>query len=157
VLRRARISDVKDIQKLVNGFARRHKIIQRSLNDLYDNIRDIFVYESRGRIVGTLSLHVSWEDLAEIRSLAISRASQGKGIGTALINAALEDAAVLGIKRVFSLTYIPGYFHKQGFRDIDKSELPSKIWTDCLNCPLFPECEEEAVIIEINKRKGKRK
>lgn len=156
MIRRARLSDVREVQKLVNGFAKRHRIIQRSLNDLYDNIRDIFIYEIKGRVVGTLSLHVSWEDLAEIRSLAIAKASQGKGIGTALIDAALEDAAVLGVKRVFSLTYIPGYFHKMGFRDIDKSELPSKIWTDCLNCPLFPECEEEAVIIDI-KRKGKRK
>jgi len=156
LIRRARLSDVREVQKLVNGFAKRHRIIQRSLNDLYDNIRDIFIYEIKGRVVGTLSLHVSWEDLAEIRSLAIAKASQGKGIGTALIDAALEDAAVLGVKRVFSLTYIPGYFHKMGFRDIDKSELPSKIWTDCLNCPLFPECEEEAVIIDI-KRKGKRK
>ena len=140
------------MQKLVNGFAKRHKMMQRSLNDLYDNIRDIFVYESRGRIAGTLSLHVSWEDLAEIRSLAVAKASQGRGVGQALIEAALDDAVALGIKRVFSLTYIPDFFHKLGFRDIDKSELPSKIWTDCLNCPLFPECDEEAVIIDIKKK-----
>lgn len=155
MIRRARIEDVKEIQKLINGFAKRHRIIQRSLNDLYDNIRDIFVYESGGRIRGTLSLHVSWEDLAEIRSLAVSKPSQGRGIGKALIKAALRDAAVLGINRVFSLTYIPGYFHKLGFRDIDKSQLPSKIWTDCLNCPLFPECDEEAVIMDIKRRKRK--
>jgi len=156
LIRRARISDVKAVQKLVNGFAKKHKIIQRSLNDLYDNIRDILVYETRGRIQGTLSLHVSWEDLAEIRSLAVARPYQGRGVGKKLIEAALEDAAVLGINRVFSLTYIPGYFHKLGFENIDKSELPSKIWTDCLNCPLFPECEEEAVVIAI-KSKGRKK
>lgn len=156
MIRRARISDVKEVQRLVNGFARKHKIIQRSLNDLYDNIRDILVYETRGKIKGTLSLHVSWEDLAEIRSLAVTKAHQGGGIGRKLIEAALEDAAELGINRVFSLTYIPEYFHKLGFIDIDKSELPSKIWTDCLNCPLFPECDEEAVIIRIKKR-GKKK
>jgi amino-acid N-acetyltransferase len=153
LIRRARISDVRDVQKLVNGFARKHKLIQRSLNDLYDNIRDIFVYEAGGKIKGTLSLHVSWEDLAEIRSLAVIKASQNRGIGKALIKAALRDAAELGVKRVFSLTYIPGYFHTLGFRDIDKAELPSKIWTDCLNCPHFPECDEEAVITEIKGRK----
>ena len=157
-IRRALTTDAKEIQKLINGFARRHKLIPRSLNDLYDNIRDIFIYEdSRGKIKGTLSLHVSWEDLAEIRSLAVTKTAQGKGIGKKLIKAALKDARTLGVNRVFSLTYVPEFFKALGFNDIDKSELPNKIWTDCLNCPNFPECDELAVIIDVKTSKGKSK
>ncbi len=156
-IRRAKTSDAVQVQKLINGFARRHKMIPRSLNDIYDNIRDIFVYETRGVIRATLSLHVSWEDLAEIRSLAVVKTQQGKGVGRKLIDAALEDAKTLGIARVFSLTYVPEFFHTLGFKDIDKAKLPNKIWTDCIHCPHFPECDEEAVIIDINKSTKRKK
>lgn len=152
-IRKAKTGDVIQVQKLINGFARRHKLIPRSLNDLYDNVRDVYVHESRNRITGTLSLHVSWEDLAEIRSLAVSKGAQGKGVGTQLVQEALDEARALGIKRVFSLTYVPEFFRKLGFKDIDKSKLPGKIWSDCLNCPQFPDCDEEAVIITLTKQR----
>lgn len=150
-IRRAKVDDINGVQKLVNSFAKRHKMIPRSLNDLYDNIRDILVCEEKGKLLGTLSLHVSWEDLAEIRSLAVVRSAQGKGIGSKMVKAALDDARELGVKRVFSLTYVPEFFRALGFKDIDKAKLPNKIWTDCLNCPLFPNCDEEAVIIDLKK------
>lgn len=151
-IRRALTADAKDVQKLINSYAQRHKMIPRSLNDLYDNIRDVLIYEdAKGRIQGTVSLHVSWEDLAEVRSLAVTKSAQGKGVGRKLVEHAIEDAKMLGVNRVFSLTYIPDFFRAMGFKDIDKSKLPSKIWTDCLNCPSFPECDETAVIMDLKK------
>jgi amino-acid N-acetyltransferase len=149
-IRRARTTDVKKIQKLINSFAQAHKMIPRSLNDLYEKIRDMNVYEDdEGKMLGVCSLHVSWEDLAEIRSLSVIKKAQGQGVGRALMKKALKDAKALGIKKVFVLTYYPQYFQKFGFDEIDKGKLPHKIWADCLQCPKFPECDETAVIKKI--------
>lgn len=148
-IRKARTEDVKEVQGLINGYAKKHKMIPRSLSDLYDNIRDVFIYEDKGRIKGTCALHVSWEDLAEIRSLAVDKPYRSKGIGSALIKKAIQEAKGLGVRRVFVLTYYPEYFKRFGFEDIDKSKLPNKIWSDCLHCPHFPECDEVALIKEI--------
>jgi len=148
-IRKAKISDIKQIHKFVNDFAKKEEMLPRSLNDLYESLRDIYIYEDRGKIKGVCSLHIMWEDLAEIRSLAVSKESQGRGIGRSLLNACIKEARALGIKRVFALTYQPDFFRKAGFNDVDKSKLPQKIWGDCLRCPKFPECDEDAVIMEI--------
>jgi len=148
-IRKAKISDIKQIHKFVNDFAKKEEMLPRSLNDLYESLRDIYIYEDRGKIKGVCSLHIMWEDLAEIRSLAVSKESQGRGVGRSLLNACIKEARALGIKRVFALTYQPDFFRKAGFNDVDKSKLPQKIWGDCLRCPKFPECDEDAVIMEI--------
>jgi len=148
-IRKAKISDIKQIHKFVNEFAKKEEMLPRSLNDLYESMRDIYIYEDRGEMQGVCALHILWEDLAEIRSLAVSKESQGKGAGRSLLNACLKEAKGLGIKRVFALTYQPEFFLKNGFKGIDKSKLPQKIWGDCLRCPKFPECDEDAVIIEL--------
>lgn len=148
-IRKALISDVKQVQRLVNEFAKKEEMLPRSLNDLYENIRDLFVYEDKGQISGACALHILWDDLAEIRSLAVSKELQGRGIGKQLLKTCLKEAKQLGIKRVFALTYQPEFFRKIGFADIDKSKLPQKIWGDCLRCPKFPECDEDAVIMEL--------
>lgn len=148
-IRKASITDIKQVQRLVNEYAKKEEMLPRSLNDLYENIRDLFVYEKKGEIKGVCALHILWEDLAEIRSLAVSRDSQGKGLGNKLLKTCIDEAKQLGITRVFALTYHSGLFKKNGFKDIDKSKLPQKIWGDCLRCPRFPECDEDAVILEI--------
>jgi amino-acid N-acetyltransferase len=90
-----------------------------------------------------------WEDLAEIRSLAVDKNYQDRGIGKNLVKQCLKEAKALGLKRVFALTYHPEFFKKLGFKDTDKASLPQKIWGDCLRCPKFPECDENAVIINL--------
>lgn len=145
-IRKAHIRDIKEIQKLVNEFARKEQMIPRSVNELYENIRDFFVAEEKKKIIGACALHVLWEDLAEVRSLAVSSSHQKKGIGKKLVENCLSDAKALGIKRVFVLTYQAGFFRKLGFRDTDKAALPQKIWGDCIRCPKFPECDEFALI-----------
>jgi amino-acid N-acetyltransferase len=149
-VRKAKISDVKSIHRLINDSAKRHQMIPRSLNDLYENLRDFFIFEEKGgRIAGTCALHVLWEDLAEIKSLAVKKEHQGQGIGKSLVRKAIREAKSLGVKRVFVLTYVPEYFKTFGFFDIDKSKLPHKIWGECIRCPQFPECNELAVILTL--------
>jgi amino-acid N-acetyltransferase len=146
-IRKARISDVPQLQKLINTHADQGEMLHRSLNDLYENIRDYFVMENGDEeILGCCSLHIAWEDLAEVKSLVVRQDQQGKGVGKALMQACLDEASELGIARVFALTYVPGFFAKMGFSPIDKGELPHKIWSECIHCPKFPDCGEEAVM-----------
>lgn len=148
-IRKARISDLKQAQRLINDFAKRGKMIPRSLNELYETVRDFLVCEIDGTVCGVCALHIMWEDLAEIRSLAVERRYQGRGIGTDLVKRCLREAKLLGIDKVFALTYHPDFFKKLGFQDVDKSVLPQKIWGDCVRCPRFPECDENAVMIRL--------
>ena len=148
-IRKAKISDLRHVHSLINAFAKREQMIPRSLNDLYETLRDFVVCESNGTVCGVCALHIMWEDLAEIRSLAVAEAFQNQGVGKKLVKQCLREAKDLGIKRIFALTYQPEFFKKLGFRDIDKSSLPQKIWGDCLHCHKFPECDENAVIITL--------
>jgi amino-acid N-acetyltransferase len=156
MIRKATIADVKQIQKLINEFAKREEMLPRALNDLYEALRDFVVSDEGGEIRGVCALHILWEDLAEIRSLAVVRRHQGKGVGKALIAHCLQEARDLGITRVFALTYQTAFFERFGFKKIDKSKLPQKIWGDCLRCPKFPECDEQAVILNFTARQRSR-
>ena len=149
-IRKAKIADISEIHKFVNKFAKKEEMLPRALNDLYENIRDIFIYDDNG-IKGVCALHILWEDLAEIRSLAVTEDLQRRGMGKALVNMCLKEARGWGIKRVFALTYNEEFFRKIGFKDIDKAKLPHKIWGDCLRCPKFPECDEHALIMEVGQ------
>ncbi len=148
-IRKAHISDVKEIQKLVNEFAKKEQMIPRSVNELYENVRDFIVAEEKSNIVGVCALHVLWDDLAEVRSLAVKNEFQNKGVGSKLVRNCVQEAKKLGIKRVFVLTYQPEFFKKLKFVDTEKSALPQKIWGDCIRCPKFPECDEHALITNV--------
>ncbi len=150
-IRKAGIGDIKAVHRLINEFARKGEMIPRSLNDLYENIRDVFVCEAGGEIKGVCSLHILWEDLAEIRSLSVKSDSQRTGIGGRLVKTCITEAKKLGIRKVFALTYHADFFRKMGFSEIDKTELPQKIWGECLRCPKFPECDETAVILKLDR------
>jgi len=152
-IRRATIKDATSIYSLVNKFAKKDEMLPRSLNEIYENIRDFFVCDTNWEIIGTSALHILWEDLAEIRSVAVSKEYQDKGIGKKLLKQCLKEAKVLGVKRVFALTYNPAFFRRFGFKEIDKNTLPQKIWGDCIKCPKFPKCEEVAVIKELRSKK----
>ncbi len=146
-VRKAKITDINTIHKIINDFARNGDMLPRSLSELYDHLRDYNVIEdARRAIVGVCGLGICWEDLAEIKSLAVVPQFQGKGYGRSLVEASLREAVELGISKVFTLTYTPEFFVKLGFEEIEKSKLPQKIWADCLKCPHFPNCEEVALI-----------
>lgn len=149
MIRKARIVDAKAIHQLLIKYSQQGLMLSRSLADIYESIRDFYVLEEAGEVVGTVCLSICWEDLAEVRSLAV-REDQGlRGYGRSLVEACLGEARQLGLKRVFALTYKPTFFEKLGFQQIEKSELPHKIWSDCLKCPKFPECDETALSINL--------
>ena len=145
-IEKARIQDAPQIHQLINYFADRDEMLPRSLSEIYENIRDYFVYRQGESVVACAALHVIWSDLAEIRSVAVAREYQKKGIGTALVETCLEEARALGITTVFCLTYQPAFFERFGLSQIDKMELPRKVWTECFRCPKFPDCGEIALI-----------
>lgn len=146
-IRKARIPDAKAIHKLLITYAQQELMLSRSLPDIYEVIRSFYVYEVSDEILGTVSLQICWEDLAEVRSLAVAEGQMKKGIGRQLVQACLEEARELGLKKVFALTYQPVFFEKMGFQYIEKAELPQKIWSDCIKCPKFPDCDEIAMRI----------
>ena len=121
-------------------------MLAKSLSELYEQIRDFHVYEENGKIIGCCALHVIWEDFAEVLSLAVDPEYKKRGIGTELLDACLNEGRQLGVKSVFTLTYAPVFFEKNGFTEVDKTSLPHKIWSGCIKCPKFPECDETALV-----------
>lgn len=148
-LRKAKLSDVKYIYKLIMHFSKRGDVIPRPLAELYERVREFVVCEDRDLIVGACALHILWEDLAEIRSLVVSEEYQRKGLGARLVKACLEEAKYLGIPKVFVLTTSPEFFKKLGFKEVNKLDLPQKVWADCIRCSKFPECDELPLIKEV--------
>jgi amino-acid N-acetyltransferase len=149
MIRKGKISDVVEIQKLINFYAKKDKMLPRSLGEIYENIRDYVVVEARRKIVGCCALHILWEDLAEIKSLVVKKSYQKRGYGRELVKFCLEEAKELGVKKIFSLTYIPEFFEKLGFKKVPKDVMPRKVWIECTKCPKFPDCGEVPVIYEI--------
>jgi amino-acid N-acetyltransferase len=122
-------------------------MIRRSLGELYESIREFLVAtDDNGQVIGSVALHVFWEDLAELKCLAVSEHAHGKGVGRALLERCWDAARELEIKTVFTLTYVPAFFEKCEYHIIEKAELPHKIWNECVRCPLFPNCTEVALI-----------
>jgi amino-acid N-acetyltransferase len=159
MIRKAAIQDIKAIYQILHTYGNKGELLPRPLRDLYDHVRDFSVYvhpqthdsphDIPQNILGCCALQICWEDLAEIRSLAVHPNHVHNGIGTLLVQKAIEEAMQFQIKKIFVLTYQPDYFRKFGFTPIDKAELPLKIWADCMLCVKFPDCDETAMIREI--------
>lgn len=143
---KAVIPDVVQIHKIVNSHAQKGDMLPRSLNAIYENIRDFFVAKSGDKVLGCGALHIDWSDLAEIKAVAVDAEYHKSGIGKEIVEACINEAKELGLKKVFLLTYKPEFFGKYGFNIIDKNELPHKVWSECINCPKFPDCNETAMI-----------
>ncbi|MCP4482510.1 MAG: N-acetyltransferase [bacterium] len=146
MIRKAKIKDSKQIQDLVNAYAKEDKMLSRSLNDIYEHIRDFFVYEDEeGNIQGCCAMHIVWDNLAEIKALAVSAEFSSHGIARDMVQQCMSEAKALGIKKTFALTYVNGFFKKMGFKEIKRDNLPHKVWRECIYCPKFPGCDEIAV------------
>ena len=151
MLRKAKISDVKKIHALIDNYAKKAEMLPCALVDLYERLRDFYVFvdDETEELIGVCALHICWEDLGEIRSLAVKEDKILAGVGKRMTLACLEEAAIIGLKQVFALTYKPEFFSRLGFNEIDKSKLPHKIWGDCIKCSKFPECDETAMMLDL--------
>ncbi len=150
MIRKAVVKEATEIQRILNYYGNRGILLPRSLSEVYEHLRDFYVAaENDGSIIAVCALGLCWEDLAEIRSLAVVEKYHGHKYGVRLVEKCVEEAKDLGLKQIFTLTYVPEYFQKLGFRLVDKSELPHKVWSDCLKCTKFPDCDETALIKEI--------
>jgi amino-acid N-acetyltransferase len=147
------MGDIEKVHALINHHAKAGRMLARSLLELYENVRDFFVAAEDGKILGAAALHPFWEDLAEVKSAAVLESRQNQGVGRKLVGHCLAEARALGFGRVFVLTYVPGFFEKLGFRRVERSELPHRVWAECLRCPEFPDCGEIAMILDLPKKR----
>jgi len=149
VVEKAGMADALQIHDLINEFARRGDMLPRTVAEVYENLRDFFVVRDGHRVLACVALHILWEDLAEVRSLSVKEDEQAQGLGALLVQACLEEARDIGLRTVFALTFRPGFFEKLGFRQADVMTLPRKVWNECYRCPKFPNCDEIAMVLDV--------
>ena len=149
MIRKAKLSDVKAIHALVEEFAKRGNMLPRPILEIYKEVRSFFVSVEDSVVVGTCALAICLDGLGEVRSLAVKEGATGRGVGSELVTACIEEARALGLEEVFALTYTTEFFDKLGFKGTEKEKLPHKIWGECINCAKFPNCDENAVIIKL--------
>ena len=146
---KAEIGDAQAIHDLINLYAQRGDMLPRTMGEVYENLRDFYVVHEGAQLVGCVALHIVWSDLAEVKSLAVSETVQSRGLGSALVNATIEEARNIGLARVFALTYRPAFFERLGFVQADVMTLPRKVWNECYRCPKFPSCNEIALVRDL--------
>jgi amino-acid N-acetyltransferase len=150
MIRKAKITEVPEIRRLLAEAAKVGEILPRTLANLYSQVRDYSVIRpDEGPIIGVVALHVSWDTLGEIRSLVVTPEHQGQGLGQRLVAGCLEEAKQLGLRQVFVLTASPAYFQRFGFRLFPREELPPIVWADCVDCLKFPDCDEIPLILDL--------
>jgi amino-acid N-acetyltransferase len=154
IIRPAIVSDAQAICDLVNHYAEQDLMLHRSLESVYESLRDFIIAEEDGRVLGCAALDIYWADQAEIRSLAVGPAQSCRGIGTALVRSCLDEAKRLGVTKVFALTYEQGFFERLGFTEVDIKALPEKVCRECLEWYSKGHRHETAMIIEVKDGEG---
>ena len=149
-VRTARLADVAQIEKLINGFADRHLMLHKTTVQLSRTFREFVVaLDSDGKLLGCAALRVYTPQLAELASLAVDECAHGMGVGRKLVAAVEVEAEAHGIGTVFALTLQDIFFHKQGYRTVPKEMFPLKVWADCRGCAKLEKCDEIAVVKEL--------
>jgi amino-acid N-acetyltransferase len=152
MLRKARVGDVKTIHRMINLSSGKGEILPRSLMDIYGSLRDFFIYydEKEKVVAGICAMNIIWENLAEIRSLYVEDKYRGQGIAKKLVEGCISEAITIGFYRMFTLTNRPDFFKRLGFKEVDRSTLSEKIWSDCFRCSKYPDyCDEVAMVVEL--------
>lgn len=155
-IRKPTVKDVPRIRRIIDEAVKKNAegktfILPRSPAELYESVRNFIVLEADGRIVGCCAVKPFWEDLGELRSLAILEDYRGRGYGKKLVEAAVEDAKSTGLAKLFTLAKIPEYFESLGFKKMDRDKLPKNIWVECTRCPEFGVCDEKALLYVIKQ------
>ncbi len=145
-VRKAGMRDVGEMLALINAYASQGIMLPRTEFEMAENIRDFTVISCGCRLAGCGALHFYSAQTAEVRSLAVDESFKGLGIGAELMRAIEEEARAFHLESLFAFTYVPGFFRKLGFREVERGELPLKAWKDCLRCPKFQCCDEIALV-----------
>jgi amino-acid N-acetyltransferase len=144
-IRDATIKDARAIHRLINHYAEVDRMLFASMSDVYERLMTFVVAEVNGSVVGCCGVQILWENLAEIKSLAVDETYNGRGIGRALVEGCLNKARHLGLQKIFTLTMVPEFFERLGFVRVDMDKLPMKVWSDCANCSKQDHCDEIAL------------
>ena len=148
IYRKARFQDAETIYNLIYDYAQKGEMLARSRNTIYETMRDMVVAENEdGEVVGVGGLHITWDSLAEVRSMAVLPKYKRHGIGSGIVKELIREGKEMGVKKIFTLTYKPQFFVTLGFREVKKEDLPHKVWKECSDCPKFPDCDETAMIL----------
>lgn len=150
-VRPAVAADVPQVHELIKFHAQLGRMILRGFDELYADLRSFMVAEDKGELLGCASVHIFWSNLAELKCVAVKENQQRRGIGRAVVNACHNDLKRLGIERAFALTGATTFFEKLGYKVVDKDSLPRFIWGECVRCPSFPVCNEEAMVFDLTK------
>jgi amino-acid N-acetyltransferase len=145
-IRKASLTDIPVILDLINAYAVLGVMLPRTELEMAENIRDFIVAFEAGRLVGCGALHFYTSASGEVRSLAVDTTLKTQGIGRALVETLEAEARAQDLSSIFAFTYVPGFFTKLGFDEVDRGELPLKAWKDCLRCPKFQACDEIAML-----------
>lgn len=152
MIRKAKINEVPEIRRFLMEYSQDGGILPRTLADLYDQLRDYYVYrEDRDPIIGIAALHICWADLGEIRSVAVAPTHRGQGIASRLVASCLDEARTIGLSEIFLLTLVPDFFKRFGFKVVSREDLLPIVWADCVNCVKFPDCDEVPMLLELEK------
>ncbi len=151
-IRKAELRDVPTLFEFINHYAEKRVMLPRPQVELYENIWEFTVAEEDGEIVGCGALKFYSADLGEVRSLCIAPGTTGHGVGRALTDGLLDEAERFGLNSVFALTVVPGFFEKMGFREVPRERFPTKVWRDCLQCPKYFQCDEKAMVVDLEAR-----
>jgi len=149
VIRRARLDDVTGIAAVMADFVAQGVLLPRPVSELYQCVREFHVADQQGQVVACAALRLLWDDLGEVRSLAVHPDRQRRGLGAALVGAVLDDARSIHVPRVIALTRDVPFFERCGFAVVSRDTLPRKVWTDCVRCPRRHACDEVAVVIDL--------
>jgi amino-acid N-acetyltransferase len=145
-IRKARMSDIPALLELINGYAARGIMLPRTEFEISESIRDFSIALTDGRFAGCGALHFYSPTVGEIRSLAVEQSAKTRGVGRQLVETLVNDATGHSLHAVFAFTYVPDFFRKMGFSEVERGALPLKAWKDCLRCPKFQWCDEIALI-----------
>jgi amino-acid N-acetyltransferase len=148
---KAALTDAQGIHDTINLFAQRGDMLPRTMGEVYENLRDFYVARDGDTFLGCVALHFLWSDLAEVKSLAVVEAAQGRGVGSLLVDACIQEARAVQLEQIFALTYRPAFFERIGFVQADVMTLPRKVWNECYRCPKFPSCNEIALTLDVKK------
>jgi len=148
-VRKASMADIPALLELINGYAAKGIMLPRTEFELSENMRDFMVAYDGNRLAGCGALHFYSPQIGEVRSLAVAESHKQAGIGRMIVDSLVYEAKLYGLDAVFAFTYVPGFFAKVGFNEIERGELPLKAWKDCLRCPKFQACDEIAVMREL--------